>query len=191
MEPNQVFGATVRQLREARGIGLRRFAKAVELSPTYLSRVERGQLLPPAEDKVLAIARELDQDPDVLLAMAGRVASDLIEAIKSHPRELGVLIRSAGKFVGKSALMSSVPRQMTAPDKKCIFLDGNDPNLFDRFRQAVEEAKKDGKHGNLLLVIDNLDAGKDRNLFDRICQAVEETKKDGNRFLVTSRSGKA
>ena len=45
---------------------------------------------------------------------------------------------------------------MTAPDKKCIFLDGNDPNLFDRFRQAVEEAKKDGKHGNLLLVIDNL-----------------------------------
>jgi hypothetical protein len=119
--------------------------------------------LPPAEDKVLAIARELDQDPDVLLAMAGRVASDLIEAIKSHPRELGVLIRLAGK-VGKSALMSSVPRQMIAPDKKCIFLDGNDPNLFDRFRQAVEEAKKDGKHGNLLLVIDNLDAGKDPNL---------------------------
>ena len=70
-EPNQAFGARVRQLREARGIGLRRFAKVVELSPTYLSKVERGQLPPPAEDKVLAIARELDQDPDILLAMAG------------------------------------------------------------------------------------------------------------------------
>ena len=52
--------------------------------------------------------------------------------------------------------MSSVLRQLTAPDKKRIFLDGNDPNLFDRFRQAVEEAKKDGKNGTLLLVIDNL-----------------------------------
>ncbi len=147
-----------------------------ELSPTYLSRVERGQLLPPAEDKVLAIARELDQDPDVLLAMAGRVASDVTEVIKRHPGELVPLIRSAGKSFGKSALVSSVSRQMTAPDKTCIFLDGNDPNLFDRFRQAVEEAKKDGKHGNLLLVIDNLDAVKDPNLFDRICQAVEEAK---------------
>lgn len=190
MEPNQAFGATIRKLRETKGIGLRRFAKAVELSPTYLSRVERGQLLPPAEDKVLAIARELDQDPDVLLAMAGRVASDLIEAIKSHPRELGPLIRSAGKYVRKSALMS-IPRHITAPDKTCIFLDGKDPNLLDRFRQAVEGAKKDGKHGNLLLVIDNLDAGKDPNLLDCICQAVEEAKKEGNRFLVTSRSGKA
>ena len=83
------------------GIGLRRFAKAVELSPTYLSRVERGQLLPPAQDKVLAIARELDQDPDVLLAMGGRVASDLIEEIKGHRGSLAFSFGQRGNPSGR------------------------------------------------------------------------------------------
>ena len=44
------------------------------MSPAYLSMVERDELAPPAEDKVLAIAEVLDQDQDVFLALAGRVA---------------------------------------------------------------------------------------------------------------------
>ena len=50
------FGALVRREREAKEIGLREMAKMIGVSPTYLSKVERDEFPPPAEDKVKAIA---------------------------------------------------------------------------------------------------------------------------------------
>lgn len=87
------FGSTVRALRNDRGIGLRRFAKQVGISPTYLSKIERGEFPPPAEDKIVAIANALDQDRDMLLALAGRVSSDLEGVILRFPQEIGTLLR--------------------------------------------------------------------------------------------------
>ena len=89
------FGARVRRLRMQQGIGLRKFAKAVDMSPTYLSKVERDEFSPPAENKVRAIAKALDQDPDELLALAGRVADELSEIIKRQPREMASFLRAA------------------------------------------------------------------------------------------------
>jgi transcriptional regulator with XRE-family HTH domain len=89
------FGAKVRRLREAQKIGLRRFAKIVGMSPTYLSKVERDEFNPPSEEKVRAIAAALGQDADELLALAGRVASDLSDIIQRHPREMATFLRAA------------------------------------------------------------------------------------------------
>ncbi len=89
------FGATVRQLREEKKIGLRRFAQMVGMSPTYLSKVERDEFAPPAEHKVRAIADALGQDADELLALAGRVSSELADIIKRHPREMATFLRAA------------------------------------------------------------------------------------------------
>ena len=50
------FGAFVRREREAKEIGLREMAKKIGVSPTYLSKVERDEFAPPAEDKVRKIA---------------------------------------------------------------------------------------------------------------------------------------
>lgn len=94
-KPERKFGTTLRALREAKMIGLRKFAKAVGMSPTYLSKVERGEFPPPSEEKVVAIAHALAQDPDEILALAGRVASDLAEIIRQHPREMATLLRIA------------------------------------------------------------------------------------------------
>jgi len=90
---NTKFGRRVRALRAEQGWGLRKFAKAVGVSPTYLSKIERGEFPPPAEDKVVAIADALGQDRDELLAMAGRIASDLAAVIREQPRELAELLR--------------------------------------------------------------------------------------------------
>jgi HTH-type transcriptional regulator, competence development regulator len=92
------FGRTIRKLREARRFGLNAFAQAAGMSPTYLSKVERGLLQPPAEGKILAIAKLLDQDGDVLLALAGRVASDLPRIIREHPKELAALLRATATW---------------------------------------------------------------------------------------------
>jgi transcriptional regulator with XRE-family HTH domain len=89
------FGALVRQEREAKEIGLREMAKKIGISPTYLSKIERGDFDPPAEDKVRKIAEIIGRDPDELLALAGRVASDLTDIIRQRPRELADFLRTA------------------------------------------------------------------------------------------------
>ncbi|NKC15079.1 MAG: helix-turn-helix domain-containing protein [Gammaproteobacteria bacterium] len=91
----ETFGATVRQLREEKKIGLRKFARIVGMSPAYLSKVERDAFAPPAEDKIRAIADALDQDADELLALAGRVSSELAAIIRRRPREIATFLRAA------------------------------------------------------------------------------------------------
>ena len=91
----ETFGATVRREREKLDISLRRFAKQIGVSPTYLSKVERDEFRPPAEDKVLAIARFIGCDPDELLALAGRVSTDLTDIVRRQPREMASFLRAA------------------------------------------------------------------------------------------------
>jgi len=94
MGVNDSFGGTVRQLREARKIGLRTFARRVGMSPTYLSKIERNDFKPPSEEKIKAIAQALDQDTDELLALAGRVSSDLKDIIQRRPRRIASFLRT-------------------------------------------------------------------------------------------------
>ena len=91
----KAFGNRIRRLRTDREISLRAFARQIGMSPTYLSKVERGEFLPPAEEKVKAMARALEQDPDELLALAGRVASDLPDIIRRTPRQMANFLRTA------------------------------------------------------------------------------------------------
>jgi transcriptional regulator with XRE-family HTH domain len=95
MTKRETFGQFLRREREAQNITLRKFAEAVKMSPTYLSKVERDELPPPAEEKVNAIARTLRLDPDELLGRAGRVATDLETIIQQRPRQLAVFLRSS------------------------------------------------------------------------------------------------
>jgi transcriptional regulator with XRE-family HTH domain len=88
------FGEFVRRKRVEKEIGLREMAKMIGVSPTYLSKVERDEFPPPAEDKVRKIAAIIGSNVDELLARAGRVSSDLSEIIKQHPREIAALLRT-------------------------------------------------------------------------------------------------
>ena len=89
------FGSHLRKAREAKGLSLRKFAKKFEGKPTaaYLSRVERDEVPPPSEEVILALAKELGEDPDVLMVMAGRIPAGLIEIIQENPFEFAELIR--------------------------------------------------------------------------------------------------
>ncbi|MCA9178169.1 MAG: helix-turn-helix transcriptional regulator [Planctomycetales bacterium] len=89
------FGPFVRTQRIERGITLRDFARRLSVSPTYVSQVERENFSPPAEPCVRRIARILEVDEDELLALAGRVADDLPEIIRSQPRVMAAFLRTA------------------------------------------------------------------------------------------------
>lgn len=90
----ETFGSFVRGHREEKGLGLREMAGMIGVSPTYLSKVERDQFDPPAEDKVIAIAEVLSVDRDELLALAGKVATDVTDAVKRRPKQLSAFLRT-------------------------------------------------------------------------------------------------
>ena len=92
------FGRTVRKLRErlrqedAR-FSLRQVAGRVGIEPAYLSKIERGDVAPPSEATTVRLAEELGADRDWLLALAGKVSSDLQEIIRKRPELFADLIR--------------------------------------------------------------------------------------------------
>jgi transcriptional regulator with XRE-family HTH domain len=92
------FGTHIRQRRallaEQDGrFSLRQVAGRIGIQPGYLSKIERGDQPAPGEETIKAIAVELGEDPDVLLAMAGKVSSDLQEIIRRRPVLFASLIR--------------------------------------------------------------------------------------------------
>jgi HTH-type transcriptional regulator, competence development regulator len=95
----RTFGSLVRKEREQRKIGLREMARQIGVSPTYLSMIERGEFPAPAEDKVTAIAKIIGRDRDELLALAGRVSTDLETTIMAHPRLMSGIVRGLSKLL--------------------------------------------------------------------------------------------
>lgn len=58
----------------------------LDISPTYLSRIETDEeKTPPAEDTIKKIAKILGEDFNVLMHLAGRVPSDVEEMLKEDP----------------------------------------------------------------------------------------------------------
>jgi transcriptional regulator with XRE-family HTH domain len=96
------FGSYVRRKRlglgkDNRDFSLRAVARAMEIEPSFLSKVERGVAPPPSEQKIKILAGVIGEDPDVLLAMAGKVSSDLQDAIRARPALYAELIRTMKK----------------------------------------------------------------------------------------------
>lgn len=92
------FGNYIRDRREALRsndprFSVRQVARRIGVEPSYLSKVERQLEAPPSERKIRALAKELGEDPDFLLAIAGKVSDDLREAICHRPQLLSQLIR--------------------------------------------------------------------------------------------------
>ena len=82
------FGVKLRELRKAKGYGLREFATVIELSASYLSNIERGVVPPPSAEVVEKIAKALDGDLDELLVMANRFDDKAIHTIRKYSRRL-------------------------------------------------------------------------------------------------------
>jgi transcriptional regulator with XRE-family HTH domain len=106
---NGGFGEYIRQRREAlresdRRFSVRQVAQRVEIEPSYLSKIERGQQPPPSEQTIRALARELDEDPDVLLALAGKVSKDLLAIIRRRPKVFAQVIRELKKMPDHAVL---------------------------------------------------------------------------------------
>ena len=92
------FGNYARQLREQRyrvnrRYSIRQTAQRIGIEPAYLSKIERSDVSPPSEETIRRLAVDLGEDVDLLLALAGKVASDIREIIVKRPVLFTELIR--------------------------------------------------------------------------------------------------
>ena len=105
------FGGLLRRSRVRAGFGLREFALKVELSPTYISRVETGKIPPPTERRIKVIARLLEVPADDLYSAAGKVDPD-IEAYIRRIKTLPGFLRAAKKAGLSASDFESRTRQL-------------------------------------------------------------------------------
>ncbi len=93
-----IFGSYIRNKRvemqaDDSSYSLRQLATRVGLEPSYLSKLERGEQSSLSEEKIIALASELREDPDLLLALNGKVSSDVQAIIRNRPQLFAQLIR--------------------------------------------------------------------------------------------------
>jgi transcriptional regulator with XRE-family HTH domain len=103
------FGDFVRETRESlrredTRYSVRQVAARIGVQPSYLSKVERGEVGPPSEGTISRLADELGVDPDMMLALAGKVSSDLQEVIRKRPQLFGELIRQLKDMPDRAVL---------------------------------------------------------------------------------------
>ena len=103
------FGSYVRKQREAKRAqdprySVRQVAGRMGVQPSYLSKVERGDEAPPSEARIRALAEDLGEDPDVLLALAGKVSKDLQEIICRRPALMAQIIRELKRLPNHAVL---------------------------------------------------------------------------------------
>lgn len=92
------FGEHIRKRREElrsndKSYSLRQVAKRVGIEPSLLSRIERGNSTAISEEKIIALADALEEDRDFLLALSGKISSDVQSVIRKRPKLFAQLIR--------------------------------------------------------------------------------------------------
>lgn len=96
---SKALGDKIRQLREEKrktdpNFTGRQFSITLGISPTYLSKIETGDM-PAGAELLKRIAALLDTDPDILLALGEKVDPDLNQIIVEKPQAMASFLRTA------------------------------------------------------------------------------------------------
>src|SRR6266545_1501126 len=75
--PDEKFGRRIQRLRRDQGLTQRKVAAELGIDFTYLSKLENDRGEPPGEETVRKLAAILQTDPEELLALAGKIPSEL------------------------------------------------------------------------------------------------------------------
>lgn len=102
------FGETIRELRVAQNLGLRETATKVNISPTYLSRIERGKEYPPRPEVIKELAHVLAADPDVLFRLSSSTDPEIVSFLHDQPAVMNLL-----RYIKEADLSDTEIEQLT------------------------------------------------------------------------------
>ena len=119
MAASNALGDKIRALREVKKqsdprFSQRKFAELLSLRPTYLNKVEAGELIP-AADTIIRIADLLDINRDELLGLAEKVDPALNAIILEKPKAMAAFLRTASGM--SEAQLAQFQRFMEAEKK--------------------------------------------------------------------------
>lgn len=91
------MGAFLKATRETlneqtRNHSFRKIAARIGVSAPYVMQIENGTGSPPTEKTIVALAKDLNLDPDLVLAMGGKVSSELQAIILKRPHLFAEII---------------------------------------------------------------------------------------------------
>ncbi len=92
MATGKEIGGTLRKLREAKGLGIKTVGRELNVSYSYLSKVENGHKAPSVE-LVQKLSELYRVDPEELLAKVAELPADIQEIIQTRGREVFDLLR--------------------------------------------------------------------------------------------------
>jgi len=84
------FGQTLRQLRQRVDVTQRDLANRIGMDFSYISKLENDRMPPPSADTIVAICRELNESPEQLLALVGKIPTDVEEAVAGEVEKLSL-----------------------------------------------------------------------------------------------------
>ena len=92
--PNRKFGTTLRNIRQEKGISLRKLAEKVNVSFVNISYIENGRI-ETSKSVLRSISKALDYDLDKLLSLANTVDDDIQNIINKRPASVPDFLRTA------------------------------------------------------------------------------------------------
>ena len=88
---NKTYGKTIRDIRKTKNMSKPELAKKVSLDFSYISKLENDRIPPPAADTIVKICNVLEVAPDELLALTGKMPSDVKEIFSANPAAMQFL----------------------------------------------------------------------------------------------------
>jgi len=86
------FGDILRDLRTKAGLGIKKLAPELDVTYSYISKLENKDLRP-SEEFIQRVAEYFGYDNDRLLLAAGRVPAEVLEILREHPEEAVEFLR--------------------------------------------------------------------------------------------------
>jgi len=88
------ISAQLRLLRGGKKVGIKRLARDLGISYTYLSHIERGRAKP-SEKLIRKLADYFDVSEEDLLLAAGKFPPDVQKILYENPKEVVLLLRES------------------------------------------------------------------------------------------------
>ncbi len=91
-EIDKSFGLLLKELRKEKGLSIKKLGSQLDINYSYISKLENNHTTP-SEDFIKKIAAIFDYDKEELMLRAGKIPDDIIEILRSNPKEAVKFLR--------------------------------------------------------------------------------------------------
>ena len=91
-EIDKSFGLLLKELRKEKGLSIKKLGSQLDINYSYISKLENNHTIP-SEDFIKKVAAIFDYDKEELMLRAGKIPDDIIEILRSNPKEAVKFLR--------------------------------------------------------------------------------------------------